>query len=71
MPSSRDTASSYSGEELPDSDIILTTSDADTDHFRLLEGHEYGGQSVCILDSSLVFSASLDRSVLLRIVKFD
>ena len=34
-----------------------------TVHLRLLEGHEYGGQSVCILDSSLVFSASLDRTL--------
>ena len=30
---------------------------------RLLEGHEYGGQCVAILDSGIVFSASLDRSL--------
>ena len=30
---------------------------------RLLEGHEYGGQCVAILDNGIVFSASLDRSL--------
>ena len=30
---------------------------------RLLEGHEYGGQCVSALDSGLVYSASLDRSL--------
>ena len=36
---------------------------------RLLEGHEYGGQCVAILDNGIVFSASLDRS--LRSSKFN
>ena len=31
--------------------------------FRLLEGHEYGGQCVAILDNGIVFSASLDRTL--------
>ena len=30
---------------------------------RLLEGHEYGGQCVSALDSGLVYSASLDRTL--------
>ena len=30
---------------------------------RLLEGHEYGGQCVSVLDNGIVFSASLDRTL--------
>ena len=32
-------------------------------HFRILEGHEYGGQCLRVLDTGLVFSASLDRTL--------
>ena len=30
---------------------------------RLLEGHEYGGQCVAALDTGVVYSASLDRTL--------
>ena len=33
------------------------------DVVRLLEGHEYGGQCVSIMDNGIVFSASLDRTL--------
>ena len=31
--------------------------------YRILEGHEYGGQCVSVLDNSVIFSASLDRTL--------
>ena len=42
-------------------DVVLTSDNIS--HFRLLDGHEYGGQCVSVLDTGLVFSASLDRTL--------
>lgn len=42
---------------------IAVFSRYNLEQVRLLEGHEYGGQCVSVLDNGIVFSASLDRTL--------